>query len=45
MLHSISWGAFIRAVLVLMALYYVVVCSRYYRKEIMAFLRRRGRKS
>lgn len=39
MLNMISWGKFIEATLLLTSIYYLVVCTLYYRKEIAALLK------
>ena len=40
MLHFITWSVFIRTILFLALLYYPVILSIYYRKEIMSFAKR-----
>ena len=43
MLHSITWAAFLKAVLFLAFLYYGVIATLLFRKDLFRFLRRRGR--
>ena len=43
MLGSISWGQFTVFMLALTAVYYAYVVGRYYRREVMEFLRGKGR--
>ena len=41
MLYFISWTIFIKTVLVLTGIYYLVMCLRFYRREISIFFRQR----
>jgi len=44
MLHSVTWAAFGEAVLILLLAYYCVVAGAFFRKEILGFVRRWGKR-
>jgi hypothetical protein len=41
MLHSITWGQFLTATMLLILLYYLVILAIYYRKETVLWIRKR----
>ena len=41
MLHLITWSAFLKTIIILTFIYYGIILSLYYRKEIGGFLHKR----
>lgn len=45
MLHAVTWAAFGEAVLILLLAYYCAIAGAYFRKEILGFVRRWGKRA
>ena len=43
MLHAVSWEAFLRIIFILTVLYYAVIITRFYPKDIKSWFRRFSR--